>query len=559
MRKVLRSFQLFATGGVLCAGLVAAAQIPSASAAPTNTRHHPSQARAKAHPVPPGITFRPVTNAKHGRPSITVPRNKRSVAKLASGNMSYNGGVVQNGPTVYLLFWGSWWSSTCASQQGNGGGDEGYLYNYFHALSGPDDGWSPVMSQYTDQFGDVPTFPRAIWGGWAVDCNDPPQSATQGQLASEAAGYAQFLASGGTTIDGNTQIIVVSPSGTNPGGGFGSQYCAWHSWTAYSGGSDFSYTNLPYLPDQGSNCGANSVQNGFDGWSIVGGHEYAESVTDPFLNAWYDSSGTEGEIGDKCAWTGLFAETMGGSAYAQQSLWDNNTGSCRSVTSLPDTVSVTPVANQSSNLGGSVSLQVQAFSTSGFTVTYSAFGLPPGLSIDPSTGLISGTVTFPGNYSAVVEAADSTLASGSQGFSWSVTTTHGAIKSYYHRTHCVDDSHGSLVNGTAVVIYNCNNTLAETWAGFPGGSLRRYGGSSAINTNKCMNIFGGHTANGTKINLRTCTGAWNQVWTYQSSSHHWVNPGSGKCLDDPGGNLTNYTTLVLYSCNSSSGERWTRI
>ena len=557
MRKVIRSVQLFAACGVLSAGLVAAAQIPSASAAATNSRHHSSQARPVAHPIPPGITFHAVKHAKHGAPSITGPRDKRSIARRGSGNMLYNGGAVQNAPTVYILFWGSWWSSTCASQQGNGGSDEGYLYDYFHALSGPDDGWSAIMSQYGDQFGDTPTFPRAIWGGWAVDCNDPPQTASFSQLASEAAGYAQFLAGGGTTIDGNTQIIVVSPSGTNPGGGFGNQYCAWHSWTAYSGGNDFSFTNLPYLPDQGSNCGANTVQNGFDGWSIVGGHEYAESVTDPFLNAWFDSSGTEGEIGDKCAWTNLFAENMGGAAYAQQPLWDNNTASCQQVTSLPDSVAVTPVANQSNNLGDGVNLQIQATSSSGFTLSYQAFGLPPGLSIDPSTGLIFGTVTFPGNYNAVVEATDSTLAVASQGFSWSVNTRHGAIKSYDHRKHCVDDFHGSLVSGTPVDLYRCNGTLGQTWASFPGGSLRRFGGAAAIDTNRCVNIFGARTANGTKINLRPCTGAWNQVWVFRPATHHWLNPHSGKCLDDPGGNLTNFTRLVLNSCNGSSAEKWT--
>src|SRR5215469_1049237 len=56
MRKVIRSVQLFTACGVLSAGLVAAAQIPSASAAATNTRHHSSQARPVAHPIPPGIT-----------------------------------------------------------------------------------------------------------------------------------------------------------------------------------------------------------------------------------------------------------------------------------------------------------------------------------------------------------------------------------------------------------------------------------------------------------------------------------------------------------------------
>ena len=559
MRKVIRSIYLFAACGVLPVGLAATAQIAPASAAATHARHvsDASAARASAHPIPPGITLRPVRNAPHGRPDITIPRNKKSASTSGTGNLLYHGGVVENAPTVYLLFWGSWWNSTCSNSGGNGSGDETYLYDYFHTVSGPDDGWSPIMSQYSDGFSDVPSFPRVIWAGWAADCSDPPQSATGSQLANEAASFAQSLAGGGASIGTNTQIIVVSPSGTNPGGGFGSSYCAWHSWTAYSGGSNFSFTNLPYLPDQGSNCGANLVQNGNDGWSIVGGHEYAESVTDPFLNAWYDSSGEE--IGDKCAWTGLFGEAMGGSTYAQQPLWDNNTGACQDVTTQPDNVTVSPVANQSNNLGNFVNLQVQAFSSGGFTLTYTASGLPPGLSIDTSTGLISGTVTFPGNYSVIAAAHDSTLASGDQFFSWRVNTIHGAIKSYSHSTHCVNDHHSSLVNGTAVEIYGCNGTLAQSWAAFPGGSLRRYGGSSAINTNKCMNIAGSKTANGTKINLESCTGNWNQTWVYHSSTHHWVNPHTGKCLDDPAGKLTNGTQLVIYACNTSSGEKWTNV
>ena len=38
---------------------------------------------------------------------------------------------------------------------------------------------------------------------------------------------------------------------------------------------------------------------------MVAGHEYAESITDPFPDSgWYDSNDnvSGGEIGDKCAW-----------------------------------------------------------------------------------------------------------------------------------------------------------------------------------------------------------------------------------------------------------------
>ncbi len=56
------------------------------------------------------------------------------------------------------------------------------------------------------------------------------------------------------------------------------------------------------------NCGANFIsppkdESGADeGVTIVEGHEYAESVTDPNPpSGWYNNS--YGEIGDICAWT----------------------------------------------------------------------------------------------------------------------------------------------------------------------------------------------------------------------------------------------------------------
>ena len=71
----------------------------------------------------------------------------------------------------------------------------------------------------------------------------------------------------------------------------------------------------------------------FDGFSIVGGHEYAETITDPYPNSgWLDGRGAEN--GDKCAWIssgqGAAANiSLGGNNYAVQSLWSNafNNGS----------------------------------------------------------------------------------------------------------------------------------------------------------------------------------------------------------------------------------------
>ena len=92
-------------------------------------------------------------------------------------------------------------------------------------------------------------------------------------------------------------------------------------------------------------------------------------------------------------------------------------------TSTGNTVTVTNPGTQTWTVGTAASLQIQASdSASGQTLTYSATGLPAGLSISSSTGLISGTPTATGTGSATVTAKDGTGASGSATFSWTVNS-----------------------------------------------------------------------------------------------------------------------------------------
>jgi hypothetical protein len=86
-----------------------------------------------------------------------------------------------------------------------------------------------------------------------------------------------------------------------------------------------------------------------------------------------------------------------------------------------NTVTVTNPGSQSWTAGTAASLQIQAAdSASGQTLTYSATGLPAGLSINAGTGLISGTPTTAGNGSITATATDTTGANGSAAFSWTV-------------------------------------------------------------------------------------------------------------------------------------------
>ena len=118
---------------------------------------------------------------------------------------------------------------------------------------------------------------------------------------------------------GLPQVVIASAPGTcfsdtfagdcgSPSGSGG--YCAWHS-SAGTPNGDLPFTNLPFQLDAGYACGENWVNQGyygeFDGFTTVAGHEYAETVTDPFPHTGWDDTAdaaSGGEIADKCAWGG---------------------------------------------------------------------------------------------------------------------------------------------------------------------------------------------------------------------------------------------------------------
>jgi F5/8 type C domain/Malectin domain/Putative Ig domain len=122
-----------------------------------------------------------------------------------------------------------------------------------------------------------------------------------------------------------------------------------------------------------------------------------------------------------------------------------------------NTVTVTNPGAETWTVGTAASLQIQASdSASGQTLTYSATGLPAGLSINSSTGQITGTPTTNTTGSTTVTAKDTTGASGSATFSWTVNP---------QATGCVGGSNQPNL-GPNVYIFNpsesattINNTL----------------------------------------------------------------------------------------------------
>jgi secreted trypsin-like serine protease len=109
----------------------------------------------------------------------------------------------------------------------------------------------------------------------------------------------------------------------------------------------------------------------------------------------------------------------------------NTIGGCQGTPGGP---AVANPGNQNGTVGTAVTLNNSA---SGGTppYTWSATGLPPGLSINSSTGQVTGTPTTAGSFSVTITATGG--GSGSAGFTWTIGTVGGC---------------GAVTNGTDVSI-----------------------------------------------------------------------------------------------------------
>ncbi len=97
-------------------------------------------------------------------------------------------------------------------------------------------------------------------------------------------------------------------------------------------------------------------------------------------------------------------------------------GSASFTWTVTNTVSVTNPGNQTGRVGSHITpVSVPATdSSSTATLTYGATGLPSGLSINTSTGVVTGTLTTSGAYSVTVTATDNAGFADSASFTWTV-------------------------------------------------------------------------------------------------------------------------------------------
>ncbi|WP_083647581.1 putative Ig domain-containing protein [Kitasatospora sp. CB01950] len=404
-------------------------------------------------------------------------------AATGQQTLSYGGGIdgigVQSGHSkVYLVFYGTQWGTQGTDANGNltfsndTAGAAQAAQNMFKGIGTNGETWSADLTQWCDgpnvasgavgcpsNAAFVPYQSGGVLAGvWYDNAGAEPSTATGHQLGVEAVNAAAHFGNTTAAANRDAYYVVLSPKGTDPDNYQSPTqgYCAWHDWngdTTLTGGAvtssygDIAFSNQPYNIDMGSSCGVGFVNSPgtLDGWTMTLGHEWHEMMSDQnpaggWTNQVAGSSYNGQENSDECAW--LQPGTAGGAAnvgfgsygtFAEQASWSNDTNSCAITHAIlthgggtTNTVTVTNPGSQSGTVGTAASLQIKATdSASGQTLTYAATGLPAGLSINASTGLISGTPTAAGTSSVTVTATDTTGAAGTASFGWTEAGSGG--------------------------------------------------------------------------------------------------------------------------------------
>jgi hypothetical protein len=215
--------------------------------------------------------------------------------------ITYHGGPVMLGTVnVYYIWYGSWTGNSAKTILANlgssiGGSPYFNINKTYSSSAGSPTGLVHLAGQIDDNYS---------YGK---------------NLSDNAIGNVVALAinSGRLPKDENGVYFVLTSKDVTAVSGFCSRYCGWHTYGTLSG------TKIKYSfvgnPERCPNaCSAQSVTPngnlGADGMASIIAHELEEAVTDPQLNAWYDSNGYENA--DKCAWTfGATTTLPGGAKY----------------------------------------------------------------------------------------------------------------------------------------------------------------------------------------------------------------------------------------------------
>jgi hypothetical protein len=261
-------------------------------------------------------------------------------AVVTGNGINYHGGPVMkaNPVKIYAIWYGNW-----ASTGSNTAATVSVVEHFINTLGGTP--YEKIATTYGDTTGNV-SGNVTLGGHTFVNTTTNLTDARLRTTVSNA------ITSGALPNDPNGLYVVMSSSNINETSGFCTQYCGFHTHSTISG-SDIKYAFVGNPDRCPSGCeaqrtGPNSPAanvGGADGMINILTHEQFEAITDPDLNAWFDSSGAEN--GDKCNFNfgtestctatsvcsaaartaaSKFNQTFGGNDYLMQTNWKNAGG-----------------------------------------------------------------------------------------------------------------------------------------------------------------------------------------------------------------------------------------
>lgn len=245
-------------------------------------------------------------------------------ATITGNGIDYHGGPMMVGShDVYLIWYGNW----------NGNSAVSFLPSLISGLNG-----SPYFSINTTYSNGVP---QSVPNGVALS-GQTFDNYSQGTVLDD--GKMQAIVSNsfgifGTDPNGIYFVLASADVNETSHGGFCTGHCGWHGHASLNG-TDIMYSFVGNGDRCISNCAvlnqtvSPNGNPGGDEMASVISHELSETVTDPDLNAWFDSNGNENA--DKCAYTygstfttgnGAAANvTLGGFNFLIQQNWVNDGG-----------------------------------------------------------------------------------------------------------------------------------------------------------------------------------------------------------------------------------------